>query len=375
MATATKKKRRQRAGKGRTPAIFSRRPAASAADRADDAPLPSKLSRSIIRRHHLLQKQKAQALAAGDAGAAAAIAAQIDAETSLELYQRASLSGQASERGGDTSKILRSWLEPVRAAAAAAAAAASSLGSGTKGQQPLPLSLPLPPPPPQQQQQQRLRMLEIGALSEHNACSRLGLFDVTRIDLHARGGATGIQRQDFMERPLPTCDAERFDMISLSLVLNYVPDAAARGRMLVRTTQFFRTPAVAARPAPPRKPNAAAASSAVSAAATAAASPPPPTEGGSSSSTSSSSFFTFFPSLFLVLPAPCVTNSRYLTEESLQQLMHGLGYTTLLQRKLSAKLAYYLWHFDPAAFRADDTMSKRERNPGKKRNNFAIVRK
>lgn len=173
-------------------------------------------------------------------------------------------------------------------------------------------------------------MLEVGALSEQNACSRLGLFDMTRIDLQAQ--SAHIQQEDFMERPRPPTDEQRFDIISLSLVLNYVPDPVGRGDMLQRTTDFLRT----------------------------------------RSSTEKS--MDFFPSLFLVFPAPCITNSRYLTEERLQEIMGSLGYTPL-KRKQSSKLLYYLWRYDAAGFLEDRALAKVELNPGKRRNNFAIVRR
>ena len=69
-------------------------------------------------------------------------------------------------------------------------------------------------------------MLEVGALSTSNACSRSGLFEIERIDLNSQ--AEGITQQDFMERPLPKDSSEQFEIISLSLVLNYVPDAIGK---------------------------------------------------------------------------------------------------------------------------------------------------
>jgi 25S rRNA (adenine2142-N1)-methyltransferase len=173
----------------------------------------------------------------------------------------------------------------------------------------------------------------VGALSPDNACSRSSMFDVTRIDLNSRHSS--IQTQDFMDRPLPADDAERFDIISLSLVLNYVSLPAARGEMLDRTTKFLRHPSC--------------------------------DQGGLVT--------RLFPSLFLVLPAPCVTNSRYLDERRLADMMGSLGYR-MVRRKLSAKLIYQLWQLSSAD--AGATVSgrrafrKEEVNPGRTRNNFAI---
>jgi len=182
----------------------------------------------------------------------------------------------------------------------------------------------------------KLRLLEVGALSTSNLCSKSGHFDVQRIDLNSQGD--GILQQDFMERPLPESAAEQFDIISLSLVLNYVPDAPGRGDMLKRTCQFLDTRHRIDRDA------------AVQA---------------------------VFPALFLVLPAPCITNSRYMDEGRLGEIMGSLGYV-LLQRKQTAKLVYYLWQLksSPSDARTKTKtrkFPKKEVNPGAGRNNFSVI--
>lgn len=258
------------------------------------ASLSAKATRTLIRSHHRLHKDLAQALKNGDARSAAALKRQIEEKGGLQSYQQASIQGQSGDRGGDTSKLLMEWLPK------------DLLKEGTK-----------------------LRMLEVGALSINNACSKSGSFDMTRIDLNSQ--SPGISQQDFMERPLPTDSKEKFDIISLSLVLNYVPEAVGRGNMLRRTCQFLLSePSIAL------------------------------TDEQSN----------FFPSLFLVLPAPCITNSRYLDEKLLKQVMESLGYS-LIKRKLSTKLIYYLWKWNAATTKA--RFHKREVNPGRTRNNFCII--
>lgn len=168
-------------------------------------------------------------------------------------------------------------------------------------------------------------MLEVGALSAQNACSKSGRFDITRIDLNSQG--EGILEQDFMDRPLPTSEREKFDIISLSLVLNFVPSPTGRGEMLRRTCDFLDTR----------------------------------TQEDSD----------FLPSTFLVLPAACTTNSRFMNDELLTLIMSSLGYV-LRQRKQTGKLVYYLWVLrDKPAARV--AFGKREVNPGAKRNNFCVV--
>src|SRR5271155_5779989 len=160
--------------------------------RSQTASLSSKATRSLIRSHHNLQKAYAKAVASGDESRALQIERQIDANGGLSSYQVASTQGQSGERGGDSSKVLVEWLRPT-------------FGEAAKGDK-------------------TFRMLEIGALSTQNACSKVECLDVRRIDL--RSQEAGIEEIDFMDLGLPKTDGELFDIVSLSLVLNFVPDAS-----------------------------------------------------------------------------------------------------------------------------------------------------
>ncbi|RCI10917.1 hypothetical protein L249_5333 [Ophiocordyceps polyrhachis-furcata BCC 54312] len=258
-------------------------------------------SRAVINRHHQLEKTRRLAGERGDAAAAAAATAELASLGGLRRYQEASLQGQSVERGGDTSRVLVEWLPT--------------------GRDPGPW--------------RRLRMLEVGALSTRNACSVSGLFDMVRIDLGSR--EAGILQQDFMQRPLPESEADRFDVISLSLVLNYVSDAAARGRMLARSLSFLRR-----------------------------------FDGEAPSDITNTVTASALPCLFLVLPRSCVTNSRYFTATRLKELMDMLGYA-LVNDKMTQKLAYSLWTRRRDVATAHVTLPKTEINPGRDRNNFAIT--
>lgn len=262
-----------------------------------------KAARTLINKHHALEKRRQQALRSGDKTEAAAASAEIAALGGLDRYQQASLLGQSKVRGGDSSAVLLEWLAPFF----------STVEKHSSSN--------------------RIKMLEVGALSTTNTCSTSGRFDNVRIDLNSQ--EPGILKQDFMERPLPTGASERFDIISLSLVLNFVPDPVGRGDMLRRTTQFLRRPPTHTSPVGERP----------------------------------------FPSLFLVLPRSCVLNSRYCTEERLRQIMSSLGYSKV-ESKTTQKLVYYLWVLGPAASSAQQQeFPKKELNPGPARNNFAIVLK
>jgi len=267
------------------------------------ASLSSKATRTVIRTHHTLEKRRATALANGDGDAVTELSRQINARGGLQTYQSASLTGQGGDRGGDSSRILMDWIEPILPAVKSTKEAETSL-----------------------------RMLEIGALSASNACSQSGLFKMERIDLHSQ--AKEIMQQDFMERPIPTDDLGKFDIISLSLVLNFVPDPVGRGLMLEHTLKFLRDPV---------------------------------------SYETKGSIAEFFPSLFLVLPASCVTNSRYMDEAKLEAMMESLGYLKV-EKKLSSKLAYYLWRVPTSSRRKRRASFKKiELRSGKTRNNFSIV--
>lgn len=183
-------------------------------------------------------------------------------------------------------------------------------------------------------------MLEVGALSPQNACSRPNIFDMQRIDLHSQHPS--ILEQDFMARPMPAeekLDVEGFDIVSLSLVVNFVPEAAGRGEMLKRVEKFLRRGTM---------------------------------DKGDDSERGLDRTREFFPGLFLVLPSSCVLNSRYMDEERLEGIMGSLGFV-LARRKLSEKLVYYLWRYQGPVKERTRSFGKEEIRKGGGRNNFAIV--
>ncbi|KAL0931615.1 nucleolus protein [Colletotrichum truncatum] len=271
-----------------------------------------KETRALINTHHMLQKKRQQALARNDEKEAAALTAKISALGGIEEYQRASLQGQRLDRGGDSSKVLLDWLRSRKFQPDSTRTKAKD--DGDDGEY------------------RRLRMLEVGALSTDNACSKSGYFEMERIDLNSQ--QSGILQQDFMERPLPKDDTHRFDIISLSLVLNYVPDHSLRGQMLLRTLSFLRQP-----------------------------------DDNFSQGTSN-----IFPSLFLVLPRSCISNSRYFSQDRLVELMTLLGYVQL-EGKVTNKLAYSFWKKASSPHQPMPPFTKREVNSGIDRNNFTITLK
>ncbi|MCJ1481609.1 hypothetical protein MMC06_001768 [Schaereria dolodes] len=273
----------------------------------------SRATRTLIHAHHTLQKQLNKALIIKDFELSASLQSQIDAAGGLQSYQQASIMGQSAERGGDSSKVLVEWLSLLRVEAGIC------LSTGVKTDV-------------ETGSCNKWKMLEVGALQVDNACSRSGMFDVERIDLHSQH--PNILQQDFMHRPLPFAlklEEDGFDVVSLSLVVNYVGDAVGRGDMLGRVRGFLRNPKDHS-----RKDR------------------------------------DHLPALFLVLPVSCVLNSRYLNEERLEEIMEVLGFR-LAKRKMSRKLVYYLWALDHTSGSVRRKIKKEEILKGRRRNNFAVV--
>lgn len=281
----------------------------------------SKATRTLINKHHQLQKARVAALAANDQQQLAEIDEQLDQLGGLAAYQEASLTGQDKDRGGDSSTKLVEWLRKYEV-----------LGKQSVDQ-----------PSP------GIRVLEIGALSSDNAISGFignGVEDVKRIDLHSQDKNT-IEEIDFMELPIPDRDEDKFDVISLSLVLNYVPDAAQRGAMLQRTVSFLRAGSLTAEE--PLRPELT------------------PAKVGRRA----------LPCIFVVLPLPCLSNSRYMTQQHFTFIMRSLGYRPLKTYD-SQKLAYMLFGYTSPSTKQQHhenalTFRKTELRAGRDRNNFAIT--
>lgn len=222
--------------------------------------------------------------------------AEIDSEEDkrggIEVYQSASTQGQNSKRGGDSLKKLVEWLKDEHYHY-------------------------------HNNLQDKLHALEIGCLSPLNRISTSGIFrEVTKIDLNSQSHS--ILQQDFMERPLPESENEKFNLISCSLVLNFVPSPKERGQMLKRITCFLKTP-----------------------------------------STNNLS------SLFLVLPLPCIENSRYFNNDILSNIMSMLGFTQVCYYAAN-KVAYWLFDWN-GKINNREQIKKREIASGSNKNNFCIT--
>ncbi|TFY65464.1 hypothetical protein EVG20_g5581 [Dentipellis fragilis] len=249
-------------------------------------------SRTLIRRFHVLLKRQTQLRKeptnASNKQTLAAVDKEIEELGGLSAYQRMSTIGQGSDRGGGSEKILVEWLK--------------DLGwDDVKGRS-------------------KHRLLEVGALKPDNYSSCSSWLDVQPIDLHSQHPS--ILEQDFLLMDAMHHQG-KWDLISLSLVVNFVPDANDRGRMLQLAHRMLRRDGL----------------------------------------------------LFLALPLPCVTNSRYTTFEHLRALMEMIGFTQLQERwKPGGRMAYWLYRkAEPPTTPRDHRFQKKTVLRQGNRNNFAIL--
>ncbi|KDR81429.1 hypothetical protein GALMADRAFT_239318 [Galerina marginata CBS 339.88] len=214
---------------------------------------------------------------------------QIETLGGLERYQQLSSLGQREERGGGSEKIFIDWMKELNL---------HRVHSGDH----------------------RLRLLEVGALKPDNYQTSSSWIEWTSIDLHSRHHR--IIQQDFLLLD-PMEHGNKWDAISLSLVLNFVPVPIDRGHMLQLAHHIL-------------------------------------VSGGL---------------LFLALPLPCVANSRYLTFDSLRLLMESIGFVEKRQRwRQNGKMGYWLYQkITPS--KMTHSFSKKVVLRQGNRNNFAITLK
>lgn len=204
----------------------------------------------------------------------------------LDWYQKASLLGQCKQRGGDTSR----WLVPKL----------RELGS----------------------RDCKLRLLDVGALSCLNYSREKSWIDSVPIDLHSQ--EPGIHQQDFLDIKISKHPFEKpFDLVCLSLVVNFIGDPTKRGDMLRQAAKLLNKDGM----------------------------------------------------VFLVLPRSCVDNSRYFDHDRLTAIMQYLGFEQLYSH-CTAKLAHFLYRqnkLPPAAATTTVQYKKTLLHSTPNRNNFSIV--
>ncbi|KAF9567631.1 hypothetical protein CPC08DRAFT_703161 [Agrocybe pediades] len=195
--------------------------------------------------------------------------------------------GQEGERGGGSEKIFISWLRE------------------------LDLHNPI-------KRSRKLQLLEVGALRPDNYKGVSSWIDNTPIDLRSRHPS--IMEQDFLQLDRKE-NQKKWDAISLSLVLNFVPTPEDRGRMLMLAHEFLVKDGF----------------------------------------------------LFLALPLPCVSNSRYLTFEHLKSLMESIGFVEVRERwRRNGKMGYWLYKTTTPS-RSQLPFQKKSVLRQGQRNNFSVL--
>lgn len=162
-------------------------------------------TRLVIRRFHVLLKTRSQF--EHDPKRLVKIDAEIDQLGGLDAYQQMSKLGQSVDRGGGTEKVFISWLKDldVRGSPKLKYVRPSSLTSFTAD---------------------LYRLLEVGALKPDNYHFCQSWIDNTPIDLNSQH--PDILQQDFLKLDEDE-NRGKWDMVSLSLVVNFTPNAEDRG--------------------------------------------------------------------------------------------------------------------------------------------------
>lgn len=153
----------------------------------------------LIRRFHVLNKELAKCKSEPSPTSAKyeqEILAEMEAMGGLDWYQKASQLGQSKARGGDSSKWLIQTLN------------AHCKDVVDKTSKPL-------------------RVLDIGAVAPDNYKPYSSWITAKPIDLNPQH--PDIQKQDFLQMAPPTSDDTKFDIVCLSLVINFVGDPKDRG--------------------------------------------------------------------------------------------------------------------------------------------------
>ena len=178
-------------------------------------------TRKVIRRFHTLLKDKSRVQSSKETSAAKKRLVEIDNEIDelggLQAYQRMSTIGQGKDRGGGSEKALISWLRELGCHSRDVGRSRCVFivyGTHTHVLRNI---------------DETSRMLEVGALKPDNYAACSSWLETTCIDL--RSNHPSIIEKDFLTM---NEDENRgsWDIISLSLVVNFVPEARNRGKIL-----------------------------------------------------------------------------------------------------------------------------------------------
>lgn len=192
---------------------------ASASSKTSSSP---NSSRRLIRQFHVLLKQqtKLRSLDSGPQSSAslADVERKIEALGGLKAYQRMSQIGQGNDRGGGSEKVLVAWLREMGVLGAACTEKLRWVKPAKAFERSM------------KPHHGMFRLLEVGALKPDNYKSCATWIDATPMDLHSQHPS--IMEQDFLLMDEAE-NHERWNIISLSLVLNFVPEPKDRGKPII----------------------------------------------------------------------------------------------------------------------------------------------
>ncbi|GAA5989041.1 hypothetical protein JCM5350_003637 [Sporobolomyces pararoseus] len=243
----------------------------------------------------------------------------------LETYQKASLHGADKKRGGETSKWLIKQLKQFKVGLdntntdkgkekEKEKVEPTILEDGTKVW-------------PKPKQRRKLKLLDVGAIAGTAYASEAWI-DTTSIDLNPQ--APHVIKSNFFDFPIPTpstSEDELFDVVSLSLVMNFEGSLINRGHFLLHAHSYLKLESPGY--------------------------------------------------LYLVLPLPCLTNSRYLTHQHLRSIFTSTNWEVVAHHDSNKLTHWFLKEInkDKGGRRGDGKIWKREelRKGVTPRNNFCIV--
>ncbi|GAA6020803.1 hypothetical protein JCM10207_001662 [Rhodosporidiobolus poonsookiae] len=282
---------------------------------AEDPSIPKNRQKEtqLIRAFHAIEKQLASP-ALTDPEERKKLEEERERLGGLEGYQEASKHGGDKARGGETSKWLVKQIRDLKI----------GLEDEKKPEKVEPTILEDGTKVWPKRERRKLRLLDVGAIAG-TAYADFPWIDTTSIDLNPQ--APHVIKSNFFDFLPPSAPEEKYDVVALSLVMNYEGSLVNRGHMLLHSHAFLRPTGY----------------------------------------------------LYLVLPLPCLTNSRYMTHARLESILTSTGYEKVKQHD-SAKLTYWLVRRTPPAAegeepgKGDGQQWKREQvREGVQRNNFVIV--
>ncbi|KAG0143632.1 hypothetical protein CROQUDRAFT_80887 [Cronartium quercuum f. sp. fusiforme G11] len=166
-----------------------------------------------------------------------------------------------------------------------------------------------------------ITLLDVGAISG-TSYQKFPWIQTTSIDLNPQDEEK-VLKYDFLKFPIPDSDSKKFDVIGLSLVLNFVGDLKRRSEMIQHAHLYLKP----------------------------------------------------FGYLYIVLPLACIENSRYLDSERFTNILNSLGFVPVKQHN-STKLTFWLSQRSGSngygIIQKHIKWNKEEIRKGANRNNFCI---